>query len=148
MLKLLVLIPLLAVACNASAALRPKLALAQRDPFTPYVAPPPKLPKSSQAPKGPSQPPAPVVVPVPVAAPLPTAPELGLFYAGQMTTPSGERQVFALQRDQLLTLKTGMTLSNGFVVQAIEPRAVRFHYPATNSTARLNLPELPRFESR
>jgi hypothetical protein len=83
-----------------------------------------------------------------MAAALPTAPELGLQYAGQMTTPSGERQVFAMQQDQLMTLRVGAVLANGYVVQSVESKVVRFLYPALNTTARLNLPDAPRFESR
>lgn len=125
---------------------RPKLEAAKRDPFTAFIRPPPKVGKVKLPPV--------VAMPAlaPMAAPLTTAPELGLQYAGQMTTPSGERLVFAAQQGGqqgiLVTLKKGLLLDNGFVVQAIEPRAVRFHYPPTNTTARLNLPELPTFESR
>lgn len=151
---------LLAVSAMAASAVnaselpkleRAKLEPAKRDPFTAFSPPPPKAAKVKL------QPVAAMPAPAPMAAPLPSAPELGLQYAGQMTTPSGERLVFAAQQGEqggrsgqglLVTLKKGLLLDNGFVVQAIEPGAVRFHYPPTNTTARLNLPELPTFESR
>lgn len=130
---------MMALVTSAAQAQRPRLEPAQRDPFTAFAPPAPKVTKPI---------PVAIVPPAPVAAPLPTAPDLGLFYAGQMTTPSGERQVFAMQQDKLVTLKVGAVLDNGYVVQAIEPRIVRFRYPALNTTARLNLPDLPKFETR
>jgi hypothetical protein len=134
-----VLVLLCVVLSAATYAQRAKLTSAGQDPFAGY-APVPKAAKPKMR----------VIAPplAPMAAALPTAPELGLQYAGQMTTPSGERQVFAMQQDQLMTLRVGAVLANGYVVQSVESKVVRFLYPALNTTARLNLPDAPRFESR
>jgi hypothetical protein len=133
------LVLLCAALSPATHAQRAKLTSAKQDPFAGY-APAPKAVKPKMTVAAPPL--------APVAAALPTAPELGLQYAGQITTPSGERQVFAMQQDQLMTLRVGAVLANGYVVQAVESKVVRFHYPALNTTARLNLPDAPQFESR
>jgi hypothetical protein len=120
---------------------RPRLSGAKRDPFMLT------LPTVSRKPA-----PAPVVVTPPpsppVAQTLPRAPELDLYYAGQMTTPSGERRVFALQQNQLLQLSVGMTLPNGYQVDSIESQVVNLTYLSLGHKAQLPLPARPQFETR
>lgn len=133
------LILLIAVAAASTLqAQRAKLSKAAQDPF---VSSAPPLAKTSKLTTM-----APALAPE--AAPLLKAPDLGLQYAGKMTTPSGEKQVFAVERGQLMALKVGMVMASGYIVQAIEPKAVRFHDPVTNTTARLSLPSAPAFELR
>lgn len=134
------LILLIAVAAASTLqAQRAKLSKAAQDPF---VSSAPPLAKTSKL----TTTMAPALAPE--AAPLLKAPDLGLQYAGKMTTPSGEKQVFAVERGQLMALKVGMVMASGYIVQAIEPKAVRFHDPVTNTTARLSLPSAPAFELR
>lgn len=128
-----------AVALSAHAQ-RATLSKAAQDPFASYAPP---LAKTNKAPRAAM---APALAPE--AAPLPKAPDLGLQYAGKMTTPSGEQQVFAVERGQLMALKVGMVMASGYIVQAIESKVVRFHDPVTNTTARLSLPSAPAFELR
>jgi hypothetical protein len=76
------------------------------------------------------------------------APPLGLRYAGRMTTPEGQQVVYVALGDTSLTLAIGQNLPNGYRVDAITPSAVEFTYPPLNTTARLELPEPPRYEIR
>jgi hypothetical protein len=120
---------------------RDKLEPAARDPFI-YVAPP--------APPPPKKPlPAPPPMPVPVmAAPAPTAPSLDLRYTGRMTTPDGTLIVFVTYAESPITLAVGQSLPNGYRVDRISDRVVELSYPALGTTARLDLPELPKYEIR
>ncbi len=120
---------------------RDKLEPALRDPFM-YVAPP-----APPAPKKP--PPAPPPMPAPVmAAPAPSAPSLDLRYTGRMTAPDGTLIVFVTYADSPITLAVGQSLPNGYRVDHISDRVVDLSYPALGTTARLDLPELPKYEIR
>jgi hypothetical protein len=128
-----------------SALERYTLEPAGRDPFT-YVLPP-----APPAPKKP--PPTPIPMPMPVqapvmAAPVPTAPSLDLQYAGRMTTPDGVLMVFATYGQEAITLAVGQSLPNGYRVDRISDRVVELSYPALGTTARLDLPEPPKYEIR
>jgi hypothetical protein len=123
---------------------RDTLEPAARDPFA-YEAPP--APKLNQVVK--KLPPAKPVEPMPVmAAPVPMAPSLDLRYTGRMVAPDGTVLVFATLAESPLTLVTGMSLPNGYRVERINDRAVEFSFPALGTTARLDLPEPPKYEIR
>jgi hypothetical protein len=128
-----------------SALERYTLEPAGRDPFT-YV-----LPSAPAAPKKasptPTPPPMPVQAPV-MAAPVPVAPSLDLRYAGRMTTPDGALMVFATYGEEPITLAVGQSLPNGYRVDRISDRVVELSYPTLGTTARLDLPELPKYEIR
>lgn len=116
---------------------RPGLESARNDPF---VLPPPPPVVVKLAP-----PPVPVAPPAP---PPPMAPPLDLRYSGRMTTPDGQQVVYVALGETSLTIAVGQSLPNGYRVDAITPRAVEFTYPPLNTTARLELPESPKYEIR
>jgi hypothetical protein len=120
---------------------RDKLEPATRDPFM-VVAPPPPAP-AKKLPPAPPPPPAPVM-----AAPAPTAPPLDLRYAGRMTGPDGTLMVFVTYAESPITLSIGQSLPNGYRVDRISDRLVELSYPALGTTARLDLPEPPKYEIR
>lgn len=120
---------------------RDKLEPAARDPFM-YVAPP-APPPPKKLPPAPPLPPAPVM-----AAPAPTAPPLDLRYAGRMTGPDGTLMVFVTYAESPITLSVGQSLPNGYRVDRISDRLVELSYPALGTTARLDLPEPPKYEIR
>jgi hypothetical protein len=76
------------------------------------------------------------------------APPLNLSYAGRMTTPDGRQVVYVTYGETSMTIAAGQSLPNGYRVEAITPRAVEFTYAPLNTTARLELPESPKYEIR
>ena len=128
-----------APAASASPALpahlsRPPLQQADWNPFAGWTPPPP--------------PPPPPVKVAPTPPPPPSPPPLDLSFVGRMTAPDGKESIFVLHQGNSLQIAVGQTLPNGYVVKAITPRAVEFDYPPMNTTARLELPEPPRHETR
>jgi hypothetical protein len=112
---------------------RPMLEQASRDPFAALL------------------PPAPVqlVKKPPVVAPsVPTPPPLNLRFTGKMTAPDGSQLIFVTYGDTPMSLSLGQTLPNGYKVLAINERAVELNYQPLNFTARLDLPDPPRYEIR
>jgi hypothetical protein len=83
-----------------------------------------------------------------MATPVPTAPVLDLRFAGRMTAPDGGLLVFATLGDLPITLFVGQSLPNGYRVDRISERVVELSYPALGTTARLDLPEPPKYEIR
>jgi hypothetical protein len=131
------------VALATSAALeihaewdRPLLEPAARDPFAPE-APQPQQPAST---------PAAVVTPPPPPPPAP--PPLGLTFVGRMVAPDGTASIMASNGSDTLTLRSGLTLPNGYRVEAIDEQAVHLSYPGLHATARLDLPPTPRYQTR
>jgi hypothetical protein len=125
--------------------IRDHLESAKRDPFA-YLAPP--IPP---APKKPPPAPAPVIVPpapIIMAAPAPSAPQHNLRFTGRMTTPDGQQLIFATLADTPVTLAVGQNLANGYRVDSITDRVVQLTYVALGTSARLDLPEPPRYETR
>lgn len=120
---------------------RDKLEPAARDPFI-YVAPP-APPPAKKLPPTPPPMPAPVM-----AAPAPTAPSLDLRYTGRMTGPDGALMVFVTYAESAISLSVGQSLPNGYRVDRITDRVVELSYPALGTTARLDLPEPPKYEIR
>lgn len=97
-------------------------------------------------------PPAPVVAikkPAPEAAPpAPAPPPLNLRFTGRMTAPDGSQIIFVAFGETPMSLSLGQTLPNGYKVHAIHERAVELNYLPLNFTARLDLPDPPRYEIR
>jgi hypothetical protein len=124
---------------------RDTLEAAKRDPFS-VVAPPPVTSAPQKLPPAP-----PPIVPVPapaMAAPVPMAPPLNLRFMGRMTSPDGQHMIFASLAESPVTLSVGQELPNGYRVDSITDRIVQLSYPALGTTARLDLPEPPRYEIR
>jgi hypothetical protein len=140
-----------AAATAPGALYRPVLELADRDPFGLGVLPKPAT-SLVQVPTAPAVPTAPTVAPtMPVAAPLPAAPNgppVNMVFAGRMTAPDGTLNVYVVFGENTLAITAGQILPNGYRVDAISARAVELRYPQLNTTTRLDLPELPKFETR
>lgn len=131
--------PAPAAAASAAQAIpstlhRSPLVPADWNPFAGWTPPPP--------------PPPPPVKVAPAPPPPPVPPPLNLVFIGRMTAPDGKESVFVTHNGASLQLAVGQTLPNGYVVKAIGERAVDFDYPPMNTTARLDLPEPPRQETR
>lgn len=83
-----------------------------------------------------------------MAAPAPSAPQHNLRFTGRMTTPDGEQLIFATLAEAPVTLAVGQNLANGYRVDSITDRVVQLTYVALGTSARLDLPEPPRYETR
>ena len=121
---------------------RPMLEPADSDPFGLVVVTKPALPvvPTSIAAAMPT-----LAAPIP---PTPTAPPLNMGFAGRMTAPDGTQIVYVAFGETSLAITAGQTLPNGYRVEAINPRAVELRYPPLNTTARLDLPAPPKYETR
>lgn len=113
---------------------RPALEPANRDPFAALAPPPPTVVIQKQVPVAPP--------------PAPSPPPLNLRFTGRMTAPDGSQVIFVAFGDTPMSLSLGQTLPNGYRVHAIHERNVELHYQPLNFTARLDLPEPPRYEIR
>lgn len=109
---------------------------AARDPFAAAPLAPPPAPS----------PPAPVAVPqvnaaaaVPPSPPPPAPPPMPA-YLGQMHTPDGQHIVLLNENGRTTTAQAGVRLSGGWVVQALEPAAVKLAVPGTDLSAVLVVP--------
>lgn len=101
------------------------------DPFVGARPPPPPTPKPVAA----------VVVPVvPQALPQAVAPPLSYRYLGQMTDPSGLRQVYLAKTDTAILVAVGTRLEEGYVVESIGQDGVRLHYPPLDAHAVIPVP--------
>jgi len=56
-----------------------------------------------------------------------------------MVTPQGERLVWLSKGSEEQSAKAGMRLSDGYVVERIDPDAVILSFPATGTSSRLPL---------
>ena len=117
---------------------RPALESASSDPFTLPILSATVLPKAS---------PPPVVVAAPQQT-TPVAPPLNLRFTGRMTAPDSTPIIFAAFGETHLELKAGQSLPNGYRVETINATSVEFSYPFMKTSARLELPESPKFEIR
>ena len=120
---------------------RPMLEPAERDPFG-LVVPKPVVPVVQ----------APIALPIQLlAAPIaaaPTPPPINMSFAGRMTAPDGMQVVYVAFGEVSLAITTGQNLPNGYRVESINARSVELRYPPLNTTARLELPEPPKYETR
>lgn len=92
---------------------------------------------------------APTVVAPPAPAPVQeiTAPAPRYRVAGWLD--AGEGRLWLLSDGQHeLVAKPGMTLLDGYMVQAIEPRAIRLQHTATQTQVSLPLPALPTVDGQ
>jgi hypothetical protein len=100
----------------------------QRDIFTPVTPPPPPPPPPPPAP------------PPPPPPPPPTPPPMNWRALGSMLTPTGERVVWLSKGSDEITVKPGMQLDDGYVVQSVDENQVVLLYPSIGTTARIQLP--------
>ena len=129
---------------------RNRLEAAARDPFSleaATVAPAPQKPASATSAPASQRAPPPLPPPV-MAAPVPSPPQLNLRFMGRMTNPDGQQVIFATLAESPVTLSVGQELANGYRVDSITDRAVQLSYPVLGTTARLDLPEPPKYEIR
>lgn len=111
---------------------RPMLSAAERDPFSVVLPPaPPPEKKVTPPPPPPPQPPA-----------------LNLRFAGRISAPDGSQVIYVSFGDTSMPVSTGQVFPNGYRVEAIGPRAIELSYPPMNTTARLELPDPPKYETR
>lgn len=103
---------------------------ARRDIFVPIEPPAPK-------------PVAPPPAPPPPPLPPPTAPAMPWRYLGSMLTPAGERLVMLARADTSVTIRVGMRLEEGYVVDAIGSDAVRLVYPPLGTVVEIPIPPAP-----
>jgi hypothetical protein len=125
---------------------RDHLEAAKRDPFT-YLAaavPPalrnPPLLRTVVPPN--------FTAPIIIAAPAPSAPQHNLVFTGRMTGPDGKQLIFATLFEIPVTLAVGQSLANGYRVDGVTEKAVQLTYVALGTSARLELPEPPKYETR
>ena len=111
---------------------------ASGDPFALLPAPSPPVAKAAP-------PPAAVAIASPVA---PTPPPLNLRFAGRVVSPDGTTIIYAAFGETSLQLRTGQFLPNGYRIDAITDRAVELSFPSMGTTARLDLPDPPKYETR
>ncbi len=111
---------------------------AERDPFATLV------PKPDVAALQLPIPPAPQIA----VTQRPAPPPLDMRFTGRMTAPDGTQIVFVAFGDMNLSITAGQTLPNGYRVDAIGERLVELSYPPLSTTARLDLPESPKYEIR
>lgn len=107
------------------------LEAALHDPFAgiaPAPARPPTQPSRGSA--GQSNLPitAAVLAPLALAMP-PVAPALNYRFMARITSPAGTALTFVAKGDQVLQVQVGQTLDEGYVVESVDDRAVRLHYP-------------------
>ena len=123
---------------------RENLEPAKRDPFLGEEVITPSL-----AIKKPSIPMValPIITP-PLPPPPALAPALNLRFVGRMTGPDGIETVYASLGDVPVTLTLGLSLSNGYRVEAIKERVVEMRYIPLDTTARLELPEPSKYDIR
>lgn len=75
--------------------------------------------------------------------PAPAAPPMPWRFLGSMVTPTGSRIVMLAHGNTLMHVEPGTRLSNGYVVEAVGPDAVRFIYPPLDTVVLLPLPASP-----
>lgn len=110
---------------------RQELGKAEFDPFVgaqPAAPPPPK----------------PVMTPIaatPPPAPPPAPPPLTYRYIGRMQDPDGKPSVYLAKADKHLAVGVGMTLEEGYIVEAIDGDAIRLRYPPLDARASIPIPQ-------
>jgi hypothetical protein len=100
----------------------------------------------------PSQPAAPPLPPVPAAptpAPAkPTAPAFSYRYFGQMTNPEGKTLYYIARADKEFVVQERQVLDDGYMVEAITTRVIRFTHPNAELPVELALPTSLELEKK
>ena len=87
---------------------------------------------------------APAPVPVaPVASAVPAPPAVTYRYYGRLTKPGGEVVTLLSQGDAPVVVEPGLKLSDGYVVQAILPDAVRLSHASGGVVVDVPIPPPP-----
>ncbi len=73
--------------------------------------------------------------------PPPPPPTLNYRYAGQMTTPEGQRLVYLSKGTDITPVEVGTRLEEGYVVEAISSEAVALRYPPRDAKAVVPIPK-------
>jgi hypothetical protein len=116
---------------------RPPLSAAMDDPFHSAAYAPVMVAKPVEA-----------TPPPPPAPPPPAAPALNLQFIGRVTQADGEETVYMAYGDTTLTITEGQNLPNGYKVDAMTPKNVRFSHPQLDNPVSLDLPPPPAFQIR
>ena len=97
--------------------------------FDPFVGAPSTPLRPASGPKPTATVAPPMLAAMPVAPATPQPPAVQHRYFGQLRAPTGELITFLARGDQVLAIAPGQMLEGGYLVEAIEPAAVRLHYP-------------------
>lgn len=109
---------------------------AGRDIFAPV--PPAQEARPAPLPKA-----AEVAVMQPAASTAPAAPAVTFRYVGRMTTPLGEPLVFLASGSNVLAVKAGDRLDDGYVVESVSEQGVQLSYPALDVRVTIPVPSIP-----
>lgn len=110
--------------------------VSEQDPFNQSPPPPPQTPVPP--------PPQPVISPVvvaPVEAPQP--PPMTHRFFGSMRNPDGQMLTYVTDGASTVQVVPGVTLSSGYVIDAITEREIRLRYPPLSSETRISIPPAP-----
>ncbi len=115
---------------------RVPIEISEQDPF--YQSPPPPPPAPAQPP------PPPVTSPV-VAAPVeaPQPPPMTHRFFGTMRNPDGQVLTYVTDGASTVQAVPGVTLSSGYVIDAITDREIHLLYPPLSSESRISIPPAP-----
>lgn len=98
---------------------------AEHDPFVGTrpspKQPPPSLPSAAMPP-----PPPPTAA---IAPQVQTSPALNYRFLARISAPGGEVLTYLARGDQVIAVHAGVRLVEGYVVEAVDERAVRLHHP-------------------
>jgi hypothetical protein len=75
--------------------------------------------------------------------PPPSAPALAHRFFGRVVGPDGQLLTLLTRTGEPVAISDGMTLDDGYVVEAVRADAVRLVYPALGSVVELPLPPPP-----
>jgi hypothetical protein len=111
-----------------------QLDVAVRDPFVPYVPPPPaEPPVPSPERKKP-------IRPEPIAEPVRTAPPMDYRFLGRMLTPEGRPIVLLARGDTTIEIQPGQQLDDGYRVETVGEQAIRLAYPPLGTAVDVPIP--------
>ena len=113
---------------------RVPIEISDQDPFNQSPPPPPPAPVQ----------PTPVISPVmaaPVEAPQP--PPMTHRFFGSMRNPDGQVLTYVTDGASTVQAVPGVTLSSGYVIDAITEREIRLLYPPLSSESRISIPPAP-----
>lgn len=115
---------------------RVPIEISEQDPF--YQSPPPPPPALVPPP------PPPVISPV-VAAPAeaPQPPPMTHRFFGSMRNPDGQVLTYVTDGASTVQAVPGVTLSSGYVIDAITEQEIRLLYPPLSSESRISIPPAP-----
>lgn len=110
--------------------------ISEQDPFNPFPPPPPPEPV---------QPPPPALIapiePTPEEAPQP--PPMAHRFFGSMRNPDGQLMTYVTDGASTVQAMPGVTLSSGYVIDAITEREVKLIYPPLSYESRISIPPAP-----